>query len=52
MAIKTETISVKVSAEEKAQIKEIAQEQELTISKLLYKIIFNNVKEIKSKWKE
>ena len=46
MAVKTETIGVKVSPEEKQVIKELAQTQDITVSKLLYRIIrkeiFNN----------
>lgn len=39
MAVKTETVTIKVSAEEKDLIKRIAAEQDITVSKLLYRII-------------
>lgn len=40
MATKTETLTIKVSPEEKERIKELAAEKECTVSKLLYKLIF------------
>ena len=40
MAIKTETIAIKVSPEEKKQIQELAAKEDVTVSKLLYKKIF------------
>lgn len=40
MAIKTETLSIKVSPQEKEYIKQLAEKEDVTISKLLYKIIF------------
>lgn len=40
MATKTETIAIKVSPEEKKKIQELAEKQDMTVSKLLYKIIF------------
>jgi predicted transcriptional regulator len=40
MATKTETISIKVSPEDKQKIKELAAKQDITVSKLLYKLIF------------
>ena len=40
MATKTETIAIKVTPEEKELIKRLAQEQDITVSKYLYKIIF------------
>lgn len=40
MATKTETIAIKVSPEEKARIQELAAKQDITVSKLLYKIVF------------
>lgn len=39
MATKTETISIKVSPEEKAKIRELAAAQDTTVSKLLYRLI-------------
>ena len=44
MATKTETLTIKVSAEEKARIKELAEEQDVTVSKLLYRMIFKEEK--------
>lgn len=41
MAIKTETIAIKVSPEEKEQIKQLAAAADMTVSKYLYKKIFN-----------
>ena len=41
MAIKTETIAIKVSPEEKEKIKQLAADQDITVSKLLYRMIFN-----------
>ena len=41
MAIKTETIAIKVSPEEKKQIQELAAKEDITVSKLLHKKIFN-----------
>lgn len=40
MAIKTETLTIKVSPEEKEKIKELAEKQDITVSKLLYRMIF------------
>lgn len=37
---KTESISFKVSPEEKKYIKELAAKQDITVSKLLYRMIF------------
>lgn len=37
---KTETLTIKVTPEEKQMIKEIAAEQDITVSKLLYNLIF------------
>lgn len=42
MAIKTETLTVKVSPEEKEQIKQLAAEKDWTVSKLLHKLIFES----------
>jgi hypothetical protein len=39
MAIKTEVVAIKVSPEEKNKIKKIAEEQDITVSKLLYRIL-------------
>ena len=40
MAIKTETLTIKVSPEEKEQIKALAAKEDITVSKYLHKIIF------------
>lgn len=40
MAIKTETLTLKVTPEEKELIKKMAEEQDITVSKLLYKMVF------------
>ena len=40
MATKTETIAIKVSPEEKEKIKKLADEQDVTVSKYLYRILF------------
>lgn len=40
MATKTETITIKVSPEEKKLIKELAAKEDVTVSKLLYRMIF------------
>lgn len=42
MAVKTETISIKVSPEEKKLIQFIAAQQNTTTSKLLYKMVFED----------
>ena len=42
MAVKTETIGVKVSPEEKEAIKEIAASLDITVSKMLYNYLFKN----------
>lgn len=40
MAVKTETIAIKVSPEEKKKIQELAAQQDVTVSKLLHRMIF------------
>ena len=37
---KTETIAIKVTPEEKQKIKELAEKEDVTVSKLLYRLIF------------
>lgn len=37
---KTETIAIKVTPEEKKKIKELADKQDVTVSKLLHRMIF------------
>lgn len=44
MAIKTEVISIKVSPEEKERIKQLAQEDDVSVSKLLYRILITSEK--------
>lgn len=40
MAVKTETLAIKVSPEEKEMIKKLAEEKDMTVSKYLHKLIF------------
>lgn len=40
MAIKTETLTIKVSPEEKEEIKMLAQKEDQTVSKYLYNRLF------------
>lgn len=40
MATKTATIAIKVSPEEKKRIEKIAEEKDITVSKLLYNLVF------------
>lgn len=42
MATKTETLTIKVSAEEKELIQKRAREEDRTVSKLLYKLLFES----------
>ena len=44
MAIKTESVAIKVSPEEKEQIKQLAAKQDVTVSKLLYNFLFKEQK--------
>lgn len=46
MAIKTETITIKVSPEEKEQIKKLAADADVTVSKYLYRIVFGGKKNV------
>ena len=39
MAIKTETVTIKVTPEEKRKIKEAAEDANLTVSKYLYSLL-------------
>ena len=43
MATKTESVAIKVSPEEKEQIKALAAEEDVTVSKYLYKLILNEI---------
>ena len=40
MAVKTETITIKVTPEEKKKIQELAEKQDVTVSKMLHRMIF------------
>ena len=42
MLVKTETVSIKVSEEEKKAIQEMANEQNTTVSRFLYAVIKKN----------
>lgn len=41
---KTETIAIKVTPEEKELIQKLAEKDDVTVSKFLYRIIFKEVK--------
>ena len=45
MAVKTETLCIKVSPEEKERIKKEAEELDITVSRYLYRKIRNNGRE-------
>ena len=45
MAVKTETVTIKVSPEEKELIKRMAEAADMTVSKYLYKKIIQEVKD-------
>ena len=45
MAIKTETVAIKVTPEEKEQIQALAANEEKTVSKYLHKLIFSGARE-------
>lgn len=40
MAVKTETVTIKVTPEQKEQIRQKADEKDMTVSKYLHRIIF------------
>ena len=40
MATKTETLTLKVTPEEKEKIKKLADEKDMTVSKYLYRVLF------------
>lgn len=42
MLVKTETVSIKVSPEEKKALQQMANEQNTTVSRLLYALIKKN----------
>lgn len=43
MAVKTETLTIKVSQEEKEKIKAMAAANDQTVSKLLYNMLIKNL---------
>ena len=43
MTTKTEVVSIKVTTEEKALLKQKAAEANTTVSRLLHKIVFSNI---------
>lgn len=45
MAVKTETLTVKVSPEEKELVKRLAAEKDWTVSKWLYNTLIKNIQE-------
>lgn len=45
MAVKTETLTIKVSQEEKELIKKLAAEADMTVSKFLYKKLIQEANE-------
>lgn len=45
MSIKTETVTIKVSPEEKEMIKKLAETADMTVSKYLYRQIFGGKKD-------
>ena len=47
-AVKTESVSLKVAPEEKELLKKLAEDGNTTVSKMLYKIIFENLKKEKN----
>lgn len=47
MAVKTETLTIKVSPEEKELVKLMAEKEDITVSKLLYRLLIKNIQEDK-----
>ena len=45
MAVKTETLTIKVSPEEKEMVKRLAAEKDWTVSKWLYNTLIKNLEE-------
>lgn len=43
MAVKTETLTIKVSPEEKEQIKELATKDDVSVSKYLYRLLIKEL---------
>lgn len=43
MAVKTETLTIKVSPEEKEIIKQMAEEEDVSVSKLLYRMLIKTL---------
>ena len=50
MATKTETLTIKVTPEEKEKIKRLAEKEDVTVSKYLYRMLFP--KKMKDKYAE
>lgn len=44
MQTKTETVTIKVTPEEKAKIKRMAEVKDMTVSKMLHKMIVESIK--------
>ena len=45
MAVKTETLTIKVSPEDKEMVKRLAAEKDWTVSKWLYNTLIKNIQE-------
>lgn len=45
MAVKTETLTIKVSPEEKEKVKRLAAEKDWSVSKWLYNTLIKNLEE-------
>jgi len=48
---KTETLAIKVTPEDKEKIKRMAEERDVTVSKLLYKMLIENIQEVQDERK-
>lgn len=44
---KTETVTIKVTPEEKEIIKKLAEKEDVTVSKLLYRLMIKTLNEVK-----
>ncbi len=45
MAAKTETLTIKVSPEVKAKVKELAEKHDVSVSKLLYRMLIQKLED-------
>lgn len=45
MAAKTETLTIKVSPEVKERVKALAESQDISVSKLLYRMLIQNLED-------